>query len=152
MNHDSSTPQTASAMSDKERLARNKEILLDALTHAGAFRACVTYQGGGDEGSDEGVSVFGADNASLELSGTVSLFFECYGQEDGQWKTAIVQQEQPLDAALCDYAMEAVNQHHSGWENNEGGYGEVVFECETGTVRIGHNDYVVKSDYTETVL
>lgn len=152
MNHDSSTPHTASAMSSKERLARNKETLLDALKRAGALRARVTYHGGGDEGSHDDVSASDAANSPIDLSGTVSLLCERYDREDGQWKISIVPQDQPLDTALSDYAMEAVEQHHGGWENNEGGYGEVVFDCEAGTARIEHNDYVVESEYTETVL
>lgn len=152
MNPDSSTPQTALAMSNKERVARNKERLLNAVQHAGAARACVTYHGGGDEGTHDGVSAFGADNATVDLSGTVTLFREISNFEDGQWTSSVKQDDQPLDAALRDFAMEAVERHHGGWENGEGGYGEVVFDCDAGTVRIEHNDYIVKTDYTETEL
>ena len=74
------------------------------------------------------------------------LGLSAYSNED------LFQQDALLDIALSDYAMEAVYQHHRGWENNEGGYGEVIFDCEAGTVRIEHFDYFVESEYTETEL
>lgn len=152
MNPDSSTPQTALAMTTNERMACNKEILLDALKHAGAIRAGVAYHGGGDEGTDQGAKASDAHNQAVDLSSTVTLFCERRDHEAGQWKISIAQQDALLDIALSDYAMEAVYQHHRGWENNEGGYGEVIFDCEAGTVRIEHFDYFVESEYTETVL
>lgn len=152
MNPDLPIPETTVTMSDSERKARNKALLLDALKGAGAVLASVTYRGGGDEGTDDGVTAFDANNAAVDLSDTVSLLCErCY-RDDQDWKTKIEQEDQPLANALTDYAMEAVNQHRCGWEDGEGGYGEVVFDCEAGTVRIEHNDYYVESEYTEIVL
>lgn len=152
MNPDSSIHETMLSMSDSDRMARNKTLLLDALKGSGAVLASVNYHGGGDEGTDDGVSAFDANNVAVILSGTVSLFFERHYHDNGSWKITILQKDQPLDEALSEYAMEAVNQHHGGWENGEGGYGEVEFDCEAGTVRIEHNDYYVESEYTETVL
>ncbi len=152
MNPDSPLPEAALPLSEPERLARNKTQLLDALKRAGAVRATVSYHGGGDEGCADGAGAFSGDGASVDLAGTVLVFRERYDHANGQWTTSIDQQEEPLDAALCDYAMEAVARHHGGWENNEGGYGEVVFDCEAGTVRLEHNDYIIETDYTETAL
>lgn len=152
MNPDSPIPQTTLFMSDNERMARNKALLLGALKGAGAVLASVTYHGGGDEGTDDGVSAFDGNNVAITLAGTVSLFCQRHYHDDGHWRTTTVQKDQPLDEALSEYAMEAVNQHHGGWETGEGGYGEVVFDCEAGMVRIEHNDYYVESEYTETVL
>lgn len=152
MNPELSPPETTLTMPDSERMTRNKALLLDALKVAGAILASVTYRGGGDEGTDDGVTAFDANNAAVDLSDTVSLFCERYYRDDQDWKTKIEQKDQPLDEALTDYAMEAVNQHRGGWEDGEGGYGEVVFDCETNTVRIEHNDYYIESEYTEIVL
>lgn len=152
MNPESPLPETALPLSEPERLARNKTLLLDALKRVGAARAAVSYHGGGDEGCADGAEAFSADGTSVDPAGTVLVFRERYDHTDGQWTSSTVQLEEPLDAALCDYAMEAVERHHGGWENNEGGYGEVVFDCEAGTVRLEHNDYIIETDYTETAL
>ena len=146
MNHDSSTPHTASAMSSKERLARNKETLLDALKRAGALRARVTYHGGGDEGSHDDVSASDAANSPIDLSGTVSLLCERYDREDGQWKISIVPQDQPLDTALSDYAMEAVEKHHGGWENNDGAFGEFCFDAAARSIHLEFNERFTSSE------
>lgn len=152
MNPDTPIPEAALPLSDHERLERNKALLFSALKRAGGIRATVSYRGGGDEGFFEDTEASAPGGACVDLSETVSVFRKRYALDNGKWATSIVEQEQPLDAALCDYATEVVEQHHGGWENGEGGYGQVVFDGKAATVRLEHYDYVVESEYTETVL
>ncbi len=145
-------PVSAPEPSSEEYRDRNKALLLAALRTAGATRATVGYSGGGDEGFANEVTAFNADGALIDLLGTVSVFAERSRFVDGQWQTSVVQKEYPLDDALSDFAMEAVDDHHRGWENGDGAAGEVVFDCVAGSVRIEHNSYYTESDYTETEL
>lgn len=152
MNPDTSTSQPTLPLSAQERMARNKKSLLDALKRAGAVRATVGYSGGGDEGFANEAAGFGADSTPVDLSDSLSVFIEHSHFLNGQWQSAVVQEERPLDDALSDFAMEAVEGRHGGWENGDGGAGEVVFDCASEQVRIEHNDYYTESDYTETTL
>ncbi len=152
MNPDASTPQPALSMSAQERMTRNKKRLLDALKRAGADRATVGYSGGGDEGFANATTAFAVDGAPVDCSDSVSVFVQHSHFLNGQWQSAMAQEERPLDDALSDFAMEAVEDHHGGWENGDGGAGEVVFDCASEQVRIEHNDYYTESEYTETTL
>lgn len=49
-----------------------------------------------------------------------------------------------LSEIMCDVAMEYVCDRHGGWENNEGGFGEVTITATA--VIVDHSDYI-----TETV-
>lgn len=147
MIQNTSHPETTPSMTRGERVGRNKTILLEALKAAGAARATIAYSGGGDEGFVRDIGATGADGSMIALTATVSLFAEKSQFVGGQWHRHSVQEEQPLDQALSDFAMEAVHHRHGYWHN-----GEVVFECESPTARIEHNAYFVESEYTETVL
>ena len=149
---DPNTPTTHPALSPQERQDRNKALLLEVLKTTGAIRASVHYSGEGDSGFADETLGFDAADAPVDLSTKVSMFVEHSQYVNDQWQTAIVQEERSLEDALTDFAMEAITTHHGGWENNDGGAGEVIFDCVEETVHIEHNDYYTESTYTETIL
>ncbi|WP_298434990.1 DUF6878 family protein [Ottowia sp.] len=152
MNHIQPLPALELALQPTTRMEQNKALLLETLKAAGAVHATVSYSGGGDEGSAESVEARGVDGTPIDLSGSVSQFVEHSHYADGRWQSAVAEEERPLDDALLDFAMEAVDAHHGGWENNDGGAGEVIFDCTSGSVRLEHRDYYTESIYTETTL
>jgi hypothetical protein len=131
---------------------KNKRILLTALREAGAATATVTYEGGGDSGYVESVDIQDADGAEIERSSRVAYCAVESRLESGAWHPAIVEKERPLEEALSDFAMAAVYLRHGGWENNEGGCGNVMFDTATGVVRIEHTAYFTESFCEETLL
>lgn len=152
MNPDLSVPETALPLSDQECHEGNKTLLLEALKRAGAIQATVNYHGGGDEGLCNDAEARTPEGKVVDLSETTVVFRKQHHLNDGQWTTTMVKHEQPLGCALSDYAMEAVDRYHGGWENGEGGCGEVFFDCEHNTINIKHNNYVIETAYTETRL
>jgi hypothetical protein len=131
---------------------KNKSTLLAALRETGAATATVTYQGSGDSGYVEGVSIQDANDAAINWSSTVTYCDVENRFENGAWHPVIVEKEQPLETALSDFAMTAVYCRHGGWENNEGGCGNVVFDTATDVVRIEHTEYFIDSACEETLL
>ncbi len=152
MNHIQLLSACEFALQPTTRMEQNKALLLQALKATGAVQATVSYSGSGDEGGAENVEARGADGAPLDLGGSVSQFVEHSHYADGRWQSAVADEERPLDDALLDFAMEAVNAHHGGWENNDGGAGEVIFDCTSDSVRLEHKDYYIESVCTETTL
>jgi hypothetical protein len=63
-----------------------------------------------------------------------------------------VEQSVSIEQALRDFADAAIELVHGGWENGDGGSGSVVFDCQSGIVRIEHTAYFTDSDYEETTL
>jgi hypothetical protein len=133
-------------------LARNKPILIDALRSVGASGATVSYSGSGDSGNDNEVSILIADGQAFESNTEVTVTALRSHYVDGQWQTAYVEETVSLTQALSDYADRAIEIFHSGFEDGEGGSGEVDFVCETGTVTLNHRDYYVESAETVTRL
>lgn len=137
-------------LSDEELLSLNRQILLETLQARGASRVALSYHGQGDDGCMQGVEVV---PETIDLSLQVSLLHSTvtYGPN---FERSVHQAFEltSLEAGLVDYAEAIVELHHSGYENNDGGEGEVVFDCTEGTVFIDHRDFYVESYQTVTPL
>ena len=113
----------------------------------------MTYAGSGDSGSVEEVSGRdAATGARFDTLALITVFADQSDYQDGAWHAIVVEQQVSIDQALRDFAEEAVELLHGGWENNEGASGSVIFDCQNGTVRIQHTAYFTDSDYEETTL
>ena len=133
-------------------LGRNRRILLATLVQAGAVTATATYVGCGDSGGVEDVSVEMPAEAPFDLAVLVTVFAERGVFENGEWQATVVEQQLSIEQALRDFADEAIDVVHGGWENGDGGSGSVIFDCQAGRVRIEHTAYFTDSDYEETTL
>jgi hypothetical protein len=133
-------------------IGRNRRVLLAMLSQAGAVTATATYVGCGDSGGVEDVSVEMPAEVPFNMLAPVTVFAEQGVFENGQWQTTIVEQDLSIEQALRDFADEAIDLVHGGWENGDGGSGSVIFDCQAGTVRIEHTAYFTDSDYEETTL
>ncbi|AOZ11112.1 DUF6878 family protein [Cupriavidus malaysiensis] len=126
----------------------NKRILLEALRAFGAVSATVSYQGYGDSGGAEDVSIVFPDGVSPPETMDVLIFAETRELQG----TTCAPQTMSLEDALREYVEATLNRLHPGFENNEGGSGEARFTWEDDTIVLSHIDYYVESDHTETVL
>lgn len=152
-NDPSATAEPATTVLDASSvLGRNRPILLAVLKQGGVSTATVTYAGSGDSGSVEDVAVESAAGTGFDTLALITVFANRSDYLDHEWQTTVVEQQVSIDQALRDFAEEAVELLHGGWENNDGASGSVVFDCENGTVRVEHTVYFTDSDYEETVL
>lgn len=53
-----------------------------------------------------------------------------------------------LIMALTDFGSSFLDMHHSGWENNDGGGGQVIFDVATRKVTLEHNEYYTESRFS----
>ena len=109
----------------------------------------VRYEGSGDSGS------FSAEQATL-MDGTVCSIEGAEGEEElpddapsldielknqgylneswddatGGWKKTSATRDIRFNDFVLEAAEHFVDMHHGGWENNEGGYGKVMFKRE----------------------
>lgn len=133
-------------------LEHNRSVLLEALREAGACRALISYSGYGDSGNANEVYVFDGEGQDIPAHADVTVAEPSATFVDGRWDRRQVEASMPLRDALSDFADRAVDLHHAGFENNEGGEGEVIFDCAANSVRIEHRDFYVESYSTETEL
>jgi hypothetical protein len=131
-----------------EAIQANKLLLLEALRAAGCKTALVGYYGEGDSGSVNDVKV----EPEIDLQLQVAFFAPSNHFEAGVWHVSYRKVLMPLHCALEAFADDVVVKHHEGYENGDGGSGELTFDCDSGEVRLDHRDYYVESVSTETVL
>ena len=100
---------------------------LSVLRDAGVDDVTVEYSGGGDSGCYDGVTIDGEpfDESVVE------------GVEEGR---------------LANYLMRFVDDEFSGWENNDGGRGEVVLNVPEGKIQINHTRFYTSEDCSEIEL
>ena len=130
-----------------ERALANRRQIHVQLVLLGAAHVTCTYNGYGDSGDIEGITVFKTFGepgtpAGEELDGwkehEVKLFVG--GDDDPNAKEAMTL-EKALEALFWDL-LEAT---HPGFENNDGGQGEFEWDVATNELSLDHGD-----NYTET--
>ena len=145
-------PPAPFSLDENSVLARNKAILLDTLAQRGVCSATVTYSGVGDSGSIESMTFEIAKGPALDESAVITVLAQRSQFEDGEWHQTVIEEAVPIEQALRDFADEAIDLVHDGWEEGEGASGNVIFDCENATVRIEHTAYFTDADYVETAL
>ncbi len=118
----------------------NKDILFSALSTAGVSTVVVAFDGG-DSGQIEDVAVRAGDSV-LELpDSTIEL-------ARAEWNTSELQRRSmPLHDAVETLAWDVLSSTHGGWENNDGGFGEVVFDVKAGSIRLDFNLRFTDSEF-----
>lgn len=125
----------------------NKIAILSALKAADIMKATASYEGGGDSGGVESVYF----EPALQGDKTVHLkYVESQWKEGEGYSTVVNEKDFTFEKALEHFAYDAINRSgHGGWENNEGGRGELTFDVEAGSVKLEHTDYYVSEETSE---
>lgn len=137
----------------KKMLATNKEPLLKVLRELGAARVIISYSGSGDDGHFEDALITGKDDKILDVGEAVVTVNKLSTRvtADG-FSEEIREEEQDLEDALLDFAHEWVYSQHGGWENNDGGAGEITISVESGEFSLVHSELYVESTEYEYTL
>ena len=102
-----------------EANAINKGAVFDALAKAGIATVNVTFDGHGDSGQMESIEA----NAGAELP---DIAIEL---QRADWATGKLDSKQTtLRDAIETLCYDYLSQEHGGWENDDGGYGEFLFD------------------------
>ena len=119
----------------------NKAVLFDALTPAGITSIHVDFDGEGDSGQINGVSVRAGDQPAQLPATHVTLQQLCWGQ------TEPTISEIALAEAIETLCYDYLEQEHGGWENNDGGYGEFTIDVAERTIELAF--YSRYTDYNK---
>lgn len=118
----------------------NKAALFAALADAGITRVTVTFNGYGDSGQIDSITVR-AGEEEVELPATsVELASTEFGSEE------ITRLTKPLADAVDSFCYALLADKHGGWENNEGAYGEFVFDVATDRIVLDFNYRIETSE------
>ena len=130
----------------KTVLAKNKTALFDVLAGARIDTVEITFNGYADEGQIEG-AVADGEGANTNFQ---SIHVEIARVE---WGNQIVtRQTLSVKDAIEKLVHDLLEQTYSGWENNQGAYGEFLFDVEERTITLNFNERIETSEYTQHVF
>lgn len=128
---------------------KNKELLRAVMQTLGITSIAVEFDGSGDSGQVEGVTVVPAikqdqfDNTKTKVFRTTCFF--SVGSHKAEEEEAACSAPELAE----DFAYEVLEQHHGGWEINDGAYGTIIIHAD-GRGSIEYNQRVMETEYEET--
>lgn len=137
----------------RARLTENKDRILEALKRLGATRVEADYEGSGDDGSINEVSIFKGDSL-IKTSDTITVLAETsmFDPEIGKWVDRGKQETVPLAEAISDLIYDWLEGENPGWEINDGSSGDFEIDVATGEFSRSHNVYYTESTTWEYSL
>jgi len=118
----------------------NKIVLFDSLAAAGIENVIVTFDGYGDSGQIEDIST-GAGDAAIPLPpDRIEIARMIYESPE------MVRQTQTVREAIETLVYDFLRQTHSGWEINDGAYGEFTFDVAERTIKLDYNERYTSSE------
>lgn len=114
----------------KQQKQELRDRLLNYLEALGIKVLKVHYSGSGDSGQ--------TDDITTEPAKRCEILDERF--EDTN---------KPLKEVIDEFAWEAIESNEGGFYNNDGGYGEIIFDVKERTITMAHNNYITETQYEE---
>ncbi len=121
-----------------------------------ALRACalaqgiavitVTYDGYGDEGQIQDVTLAGATNEETQIADEMAMPEVACTSWAVPYRGDATPIETTFKAAIDDLALEMLALKHGGWEDGEGALGELVIDVAAGKATLEHSIRVVETE------
>lgn len=151
------TPQPAAPLSDWEMKAvarakleaelftLNKAALLNALALASVTRVVVSFDGYGDSGQIENVQAQAGDDSVTMPAAAIEIAEAIWDQAEPKRSSV------SIAAAVERLAYDVLERTHCGWENNDGAYGDIIFDIAEETITLDYNErYTASENHTHT--
>ena len=128
-----------------ELFALNKAAFFDVIAPLGVTQIVVTFDGYGDSGQIENIEIKAGGDVIAEPTVMSELAEAEWGQaEPSRSSTSIC-------AAAERLTYDVLEQTHSGWENNDGAYGDVTFDVGAREITLDYNErYTSSENYVYT--
>lgn len=132
-------------------LKQRAAVLLKFFKDNGIAKAVVEYSGSGDSGNGMFAKITMADGTERDDQDALHEEFvvkdvptrvSSWDRTHQVWNYTDTTKDEALPELLCDMADDFVDIYHGGYENNDGGEGEVIFTLEGVEVR--HADFILE--------
>ena len=121
--------------------ARNKEALFDGLRLVGIARVLVSFDGSGDSGQIETIEARNDADHSVTLP-AVQITFAGIDWQSG----APTERRLTFEAAVEELAYDLLSDTHSGWQDNDGAYGEFCIDARARSIHLEFNERFTSSE------
>ena len=121
--------------------AGNKEVLFDGLRLVGIAHALVSFDGSGDSGQIESIDARNDLDASVTLPAAQIIFAGI------DWQSgASTERRLTLEGAVEELVYDLLSDTHSGWQDNDGAYGEFCIDARARTIHLEFNERFTSSE------
>lgn len=131
----------------------SRDVLMSELARLGVKKAIVEYSGSGDSGQIDSIDLFDDDSAEpnklLEMVTNIKIKSRHGTWESGEWKVTEKEEFATVQNALDEFCNQAIDERHGGFENNDGGQGEFVFDVDSNTIKYEHSDNIIVRETSE---
>jgi hypothetical protein len=121
--------------------AGNKEVLFDGLRLVGIAHVLVNFDGSGDGGQIESIDARNDLDASVTLP-AAQITFAGIDWQSG----APTERRLTLEGAVEDLVYDLLSDTHSGWQDNDGAYGEFCIDARARTIHLEFNERFTSSE------
>jgi hypothetical protein len=136
---------------------KNKQELMDALKQNNVGSVVVTYDGSGDDGQITEVQAYGSCDITkvkkklgskpelkkINIDGIKIKWTSKKGAfSKGTWIEKEKTEDMELEEIIRDFCYEVLEKAGFDWVNNDGGYGEITIDPDTGKVSLEHNQRI----------
>jgi hypothetical protein len=119
----------------------NKIVLFDSLAAAGIETVTVLFDGYGDSGQIERIDVEPGEGTIPLPSDRIEIGRAIWESPEIERQTLTVREA--IEALVYDL----LRQTHSGWEINDGAYGEFIFDVAERTIKLDYNERYTSSEH-----
>jgi hypothetical protein len=139
--------EQARARLDESIRPENKAALFEALAQVGITTVLVEFDGYGDSGQIEDISAHAGPDIAVNLpERNVEIDRVEYGSLEIVRETFTV--KEAFERLVYDFLEET----HGGWEDNQGAYGDFLFDVAERTITLNYNERIETSEYTQHVF
>ena len=121
--------------------ARNKEVLFDGLRQASIAHVLVSFDGSGDSGQIESIDARNDADQSVTLP-VAQITFAGIDWQSG----APTERRLSLEGAVEELVYDLLSATHSGWQDNDGAYGEFCIDARARTIHLEFNERFTSSE------
>ena len=114
--------------------------MFDSLTAAGIETVTVMFDGYGDSGQIERIDVEAGEETIPLPSDRIEIARTTWESPE------IERQTQTVHEAIETLVYDFLRQTHSGWEINDGAYGEFTFDVAERTIKLDYNERYTSSE------
>ena len=121
--------------------AKNKEVLFDGLRQASIAYVLVSFDGSGDSGQIESIDARDDADQSVTLP-AAQITFAGIDWQSG----APTERRLTLEGAVEELVYDLLSATHSGWQDNDGAYGEFCIDARARTIHLEFNERFTSSE------
>lgn len=124
-----------------ERRDLGKTALFDALAKAGITTVTVTFDGAGDSGQIDAIRA-STGSADVPLPEATIKFVQ-----RGQDGASRIDRCLDVKDAIEELVYDALEEAHGSWCNDDGAYGEFIFDVAKRTISLDYNERYTLTDH-----